>query len=68
MADGFEIKHTNAVKNDNRLSNLELVTHKKVYWISSKLGVIGAQESALDMFARRTGSSWGERVDGSCGR
>lgn len=31
IPDGFEIKDRNAVKNDNRLSNLELVTHKTKY-------------------------------------
>lgn len=31
IPDGFEINHTNAIKNDNRLSNLELVTHKTKY-------------------------------------
>ena len=32
----------------------------------SKLGVIRAEESAFNMFATRTGGSWGERVDGFC--
>ena len=31
IPDGFDINHTNAVKNDNRLSNLELVTRKTKY-------------------------------------
>ena len=34
----------------------------------SKLGVIEALESVFGLFARRTGSSGGERVDGSCNR
>ena len=32
----------------------------------SKLGVIRTEKSAFNMFATRTGSSWGERVDGCC--
>ena len=36
--------------------------------INYLLRVMGAQESAFDMSARRTGSSGGERADGPCDR
>ena len=71
--DFFSFSHVSKNHFHNKGFALSLVLKARDFltrkWpIRIKLGVIGAYKSAFDMFVRRTGSSWGGRVDGYCNR
>ena len=44
------------------------ISFKAFFFQPTGVGVIGAYKSAFDVFVRRTGSSWGGRLDGFCDR